>query len=56
MLTQAELNALTQLLQRTPMTQAEALWTRELLRRLQSLLQPAQKREEQDGDESPDQS
>lgn len=35
MLTQDELNALAQLLRRAPMTQAEALWTRELLRRLQ---------------------
>jgi hypothetical protein len=33
-MTEAEARALTQLLQRTPMTQAEALWVQTLIERL----------------------
>ena len=40
MLTQLELNALAQLLQRTPMTQAEALWCQVLVIRLQAQIPP----------------
>ena len=49
MITQEELNALVALLQRTPMTQAEALWTRGLVERWQARLTPP-KAESDDGD------
>jgi hypothetical protein len=41
MITEAEINALVQLLHRTPLTQAEALWVRALLDRLTAELKRA---------------
>ena len=44
MLTQLELNALAQLLQRTPMTQAEFLWCQALVQKLQAQIEPPEER------------
>gem|GEM_PF-6992365 len=38
-MTQDDINALLSILQRAPLTQAEALWVREFLRQLQAMLQ-----------------
>ena len=46
MITQEELNALVQLLQRTPMTQAEFLWVQALTERLRAELTRQEKERE----------
>jgi len=49
MITQQELNALAQLLQRTPVSNAEAMWLQMLLARLQGeIMQKQQEEEEND--------